>query len=149
MESHIPDELYKTIIQNLPIVCVDVIVRRGSHVLLVRRANEPLRGAWWIPGGRVMLFENTKDAAQRKVFLETGLTLHEAQFVGFYEEIYDTSAFKVPCHTISIVYEGDGLGDVKPNEEVLEWAWDKYLPERFVSRFYGNRKRPAVSKEKF
>lgn len=39
----------------------------------MRRANEPSRGLWSIPGGRVEAGETTREAAVREVREETGL----------------------------------------------------------------------------
>ena len=54
--------------------CGGAVVRDAAgRVLLVRRANEPSRGLWSIPGGRAEQGESTRDAAARAVREETGL----------------------------------------------------------------------------
>ena len=40
---------------------------------LVQRANEPNRGLWSLPGGKIELGETTLAAAKRELFEETGL----------------------------------------------------------------------------
>ena len=42
-------------------------------MLLVRRANDPSRGLWSLPGGRVEAGETAREAAAREVYEETGL----------------------------------------------------------------------------
>lgn len=50
------------------------MVRDGSgRVLVVRRANEPGRGLWSLPGGRLEPGESAAAAAEREVREETGL----------------------------------------------------------------------------
>ena len=57
-----------------PIVCAGAVVRDGhGRLLMVRRAHEPARGAWSLPGGRVEPGESPDQAAEREVREETGL----------------------------------------------------------------------------
>ena len=48
-----------------PIVGVGAVVVDGDRVLLVRRANEPLKGEWSIPGGAVEVGETLEAAIRR------------------------------------------------------------------------------------
>lgn len=132
--THLEADFYRRVIKVLPIVCVDVIVKRGQQILLVKRANEPLKGQWWVPGGRILKDETALNAVHRKVFDETGLSVSEVEFVGIYEESYETSAFGVSSHCISLVFEAHGHGVVKPNSEVTHWAWGFRLPDRFMEK---------------
>lgn len=56
--------------------CAAAVVRDAdSRVLLVRRANEPARGLWSIPGGHIEVGESPAEAAAREVREETGLDI--------------------------------------------------------------------------
>jgi ADP-ribose pyrophosphatase YjhB (NUDIX family) len=56
--------------------CAGAVVRDGEgRLLLVRRANEPSRGLWSLPGGRIEPGESAPAAAAREVLEETGLTV--------------------------------------------------------------------------
>lgn len=64
--------------------CSGGIVRDDSgRLLLVRRGQEPARGLWSIPGGRVEGDESWQDAAIREVQEETGVSATPEAFAGF------------------------------------------------------------------
>ena len=68
----------------LPVVaCVGAVVldARG-RLLLVRRGNEPSRGLWSVPGGRVEAGESVAAAVEREVLEETGLEVRAGAEVG-------------------------------------------------------------------
>ena len=54
----------------------------AGRLLLVRRANEPGRGLWSVPGGRVEPGEDDAAAVVREVAEETGLVVEPAGLVG-------------------------------------------------------------------
>ncbi len=63
--------------------CVGAVVFDGAgRVLLVRRANEPGRGRWSVPGGRVEVGESDHHAVIREVAEETGLEVEITRRVG-------------------------------------------------------------------
>lgn len=74
-----------------------VVVGSDGRLLLVLRANEPGRGRWSVPGGRVEDGEDDETAVRREADEETGLTVTVDRLVGVVErpapagtyEIYD------------------------------------------------------------
>ena len=47
---NIPDKIYAEIVQNVPILCVDLLIKdeSGSYLLL-KRKNEPLKNEYYLP----------------------------------------------------------------------------------------------------
>lgn len=91
----------------MPIVCVDcLVVNERGEFLLVRRVNEPLRGEYWLPGGRVRKGERLTDAVHRKMREEIGVDVDVVENVGFFEEFYDKTEENAEggVHSISFVY---------------------------------------------
>jgi ADP-ribose pyrophosphatase YjhB (NUDIX family) len=72
---------------DLPAIrCVGGIVHDpGGRLLLVLRANEPGRGKWSIPGGRVESGETDDTAVRRELAEETGLSVTVDRLAGMVE----------------------------------------------------------------
>ncbi|HEY3895618.1 MAG TPA: NUDIX hydrolase [Pseudonocardiaceae bacterium] len=63
--------------------CVGAVVFNGAgRLLLIRRAHEPGRGLWSVPGGRVEPGESDHAAVIREVTEETGLAVEVVRWLG-------------------------------------------------------------------
>jgi colanic acid biosynthesis protein WcaH len=92
----IASELYAQIVRAMPIPCVDLLICDPlCRVLLLKRKNEPARGQWWFPGGRVHFGEPRLQAAERKLREECGL--HAVHIV------------ELNTHDLILQTENDGL----------------------------------------
>lgn len=94
-----------------------VIVRDGS-VLLGRRANEPGRGRWDLPGGFLQEGEDAEAALRREVREETGLELDNLEFIGTWNESYWDRT--VLCLTWTATPAG---GDEQAGDDLAELRW--------------------------
>lgn len=101
----IPEKMYSQIVLLMPIPCVDIIVEdsRGK-ILLIRRVDEPAKGQWWFPGGRVHYLEMRRQAAIRKLREECGLEACQLAEVGTYDTILEMPGHIGPRHGITTVF---------------------------------------------
>src|SRR6476661_50619 len=130
--GYLPDELYTRILESTPILCVDLVIRRKGRYLLVKRSNPPMKGEWWVPGGRVFRGEKARDAVVRKAREELGLSVGNLELMGYYEEFYRDSALGVPYHALSLVFTAEPENeDVVLSDESSEWGWFDALPGKF------------------
>jgi colanic acid biosynthesis protein WcaH len=138
----IPTEQYNQIIEVLPILCVDVIVMntRGEY-LLIKRANEPRKGQWWVIGGRLLKGETLEQAVLRKVCEETSLKVETVHPIGYYEAVSQENPFGLAprLHAVSVVFStvvDYGL-PIRLDDQSMDWKYSKELPADFRIKPFG------------
>jgi len=100
-----------------PLVGVGGVVIDNSRALLIRRASEPLRGEWSIPGGMLELGETLEQGVARELLEETGLQIRVLELIEVFERI---------------VYapNGGSAGDDGPERPRFHYVIADYLCER-------------------
>lgn len=87
----ISDDEWATIVRNVPIVSVDLVVLTDDGVVLAKRTNEPAKGEWFVPGGRVRKGERLEDAVHRVAEEEVSIEVEIVESLGAYEHLYRES----------------------------------------------------------
>jgi len=90
-EHPIPDDEWRTIVANVPLVSVDLVVKYDGGILLGKRENEPAKGEWFMPGGTVLKNEQLTEAVHRVANEELGCAVEITESLGAFEHFYDTS----------------------------------------------------------
>lgn len=136
---------YKKIIQKIPILCVDIILRHKDKVLLIKRSDEPCKGIYWPIGGRVHKGESVDAAARRKILEEIGIEYKGSLIpIGFYEDNYTESAFEAETEysSFSLVFVGDlnkeAKTKVKLDKTSDDFGYFDTLPKRFVVKRFSD-----------
>ncbi len=107
-----------------PFVGVGAIVVREDRVLLVKRAQEPLKGQWSLPGGLVELGETLHEAIAREVREETGLTVTVEALVEGVDRIYRDEQGSVQYHYCLFDYLcAAHSGEAKAASDISAVAW--------------------------
>jgi GDP-mannose mannosyl hydrolase len=104
-------EDFAAIVRLTPLVSMDLIVRdRSGRVLVGRRVNQPAKGAYFVPGGRITKNESRADAFRRLCRIELGheFEMNQARFVGTFDHVYQTNALERPgfgTHYVVLAFE--------------------------------------------
>jgi len=101
-----------------PCVCVGAVAIDDGNLLLVRRGNEPGRGTWSVPGGRVEPGETIQEAVVRELREETGIEGVCTGLIGVAESIGDHH------HHVILDYAVEVLpSDAIAASDALEARW--------------------------
>jgi len=140
-----PFEVFQQTIKYFPTVSINIILRNDEkEFLFVKRKNNPAKGLFWTPGGRILNGETMKIAAQRILKEETGLrgSIHYLSPV-YLEEIFDTSDFDAEDQKIylpeiktihylstAILMELEKTEEIKLDFQSVAYKWQKELPHQ-------------------
>lgn len=104
MLSH--SKLYD-VVQHTTISSIDLIIVHKDEVLLGKRNNNPAKGYWFNPGGKVFKLETQQKAIDRILRNECNMKVDNYQLVGVYDHIYNNNFKddKTKTHYISTCYK--------------------------------------------
>ncbi len=90
-----------------------------GRLLLIKRGNEPGKGLWAVPGGKVRIGETLEAAAQREAYEETGLDVDIGDVAWVGEHLTDTH------HIVLIDFYATATGGVlaaSDDADAVEWV---------------------------
>ena len=108
-----------------PIVGVGAVVIDTDRVLLIKRAHEPLKGQWSLPGGRVELGETLEQAVAREVREETGLDVQVGPIVEVLDRIMRDADGRVDYHFVLVDFVCRPSGGIlcgASDADAAEWV---------------------------
>jgi 8-oxo-dGTP diphosphatase len=110
-----------------------------GQVLLLRRARDPWKGHWDLPGGFCEPGEHPMQTVERELAEETGLAGKTVRYLGSWMDVYGPPAPDgLQETTVNIVYlvelEGNSAAIAVQGNEVLEAKWFSFadLPEELA-----------------
>tara|TARA_B100000579_G_C22840310_1_gene861066 strand:- start:719 stop:1210 length:492 start_codon:yes stop_codon:yes gene_type:complete len=85
---------FSQVVQNTPLVSIDLCILKGRELLLGERVNPPAKNFFFVPGGRILKSELIKNAFNRILKNELGLSLKNnhndcIKNLGCYEHFYN------------------------------------------------------------
>jgi colanic acid biosynthesis protein WcaH len=122
--NFIPIEFYDKILKVLPIASVEALILIDAALLFLKRNNEPAKGEWWFPGGRIHKGESFEQTLRREVKEETGLEISTSKLINVYSRVFPQR------HDITIAYLCTCKeGKIKIDKEHSEYKLFKQLPK--------------------
>jgi colanic acid biosynthesis protein WcaH len=114
----IEEPQYSKIKQLMPLPCVDLLIIFKGRLLLMKRKNNPGKGLWFTPGGRIYRHESLESAVRRVLKEETGLDAHSIYQIGA------MSHYWPKVHTVTIFYKINVSSDkLIMNDEHDDYRW--------------------------
>jgi 8-oxo-dGTP diphosphatase len=107
-----------------PVVGVGAVIVRDGKALIVKRAHEPRKGEWSLPGGHLHLGESLEDAARREVKEETGLEVELGPIIETFDRVHRDGDGRIRYHFVIIDYVcwSDG-GEAMAGSDAEAVAW--------------------------
>ncbi len=107
-----------------PLVGVGAITIQDGKVLLVKRAIEPSKGLWAIPGGTLKLGETLQECAAREILEETGIKIKVGDCVYVFDFLERDDKRKIKFHFVVIDFAADYIsGKPKGADDALDARW--------------------------
>ena len=108
-----------------PVVGVGGVVVRDGRALIIKRAHEPRRGEWSIPGGTVEVGEPLTEAVRRELLEETGLDVTVGPVLEMFDRIHRDAEGRVRYHFVIIdflCHASAGEAVAGTDAEAVAWA---------------------------
>ena len=96
---------------------VEGLLERDGKVLLAKRAVEPRRGFWDVPGGFLEEGEEPLDGLRREFREETGIAIEPVEWLGTHLEPYDN------YYVLGLTWLVHGEGEPRAGDDAAELAW--------------------------
>ncbi len=110
--------------QKAPVPAVAAVIIEDGKLLLVRRAAEPSKDKWSIPGGSVEWGEPLVEALKREVREETGLEIEVGQVAGVFDLIIRDERDKPRRHYVIIDFLSRAAGGtLRAGDDAAEVQW--------------------------
>jgi colanic acid biosynthesis protein WcaH len=108
--GNLSDEQFSTIVRYAPLISIDLIIRDLERYVLLALRNEPAKGYYFVPGGRIRKGETIQAAFSRILMTETGLDIRfsAACLLGAFQHIYSTNRFcdtEYGTHYVVLAYQ--------------------------------------------
>lgn len=102
---------------------VAVIIDEKNRLLVARRANEPARGTYDLPGGFTECNETAEISLSREVLEETGINIHSCRYLFSQPNIYPYSGMNIHTMDLFFLVKVDSSISFASNDDVDMLSW--------------------------
>jgi len=112
------------------LVVVDLVIERADgSIVLIKRALEPFKGCWALPGGFLDFNKSVEDSAVREAKEETGLDIELGKLIG----VFSNPGRDPRGHIISIAFMAREVGGkLKAGSDASEVKGFKTISEKLA-----------------
>lgn len=105
---------------NSSAAVVAVIENKKGEILVARRAKDPAKDTFDLPGGFIDMYETAEEAVNREIKEETRLKVSSVEYLFSIPNIYPYSDFEV--HTVDMFFKCkvDNFSELKAQDDVSE-----------------------------
>lgn len=102
-----------------PAPTVSAIILKNNKILITKRAIEPLKGRWDLPGGFLELNETLEKGLKREIREELGVEIKIGDFIGSFVDRYAGMEWIINLYYFAKISKGK----LKPDDDVAEIKW--------------------------
>src|SRR5687768_6061344 len=107
-----------------PVVGVGAVVVRDGKALIIKRAHEPRKGEWSLPGGLLELGESLQDAVRREIKEETALDIEVGPVIETFDRVHRDDGGMIRYHFVIVDFVGwPSGGEAVPGSDAEGVAW--------------------------
>ena len=123
-------QTFKVVIESTPLVSIDLCLIWNGQILLGKRSNEPLKGRWFTPGGRIHKNKTWQDALLRIAEVELGLSgiaVEHFTLMGVWDHFYNNSVLdeNMSTHYVNLPHyaEFKSRPQITLDDQHAEFEW--------------------------
>ena len=108
-----------------PVVGVGAVVVRDGKALIIKRAHEPRKGEWSLPGGLLELGESLQDAARREIKEETSLDIDVGPVIETFDRVHRDEQGRIRYHFVIVdfvCWANGGEAAAGSDAEAVAWV---------------------------
>lgn len=94
------------------------IIDSNERLLMCKRANEPEKGTWDLPGGFVDIGETAEEAIKREVFEELNIKADSLKYLFSIPNEYYYSGFNVRTLDMFFLIKTSDISELSPKDDV-------------------------------
>jgi|TARA_B100001094_G_scaffold91078_1_gene87108 colanic acid biosynthesis protein WcaH len=132
----IPEKEYQKIMKTMPVFCADFLIRCENKHLLIKRTEEPVKGVYWVIGGRLHHKESIQQLAERVHTREIGRYFPKFKMIGFSNYQFPDVPNQRATHTPTMLYlvEVDQMFEPNIDDTHSDFIWSTELPEELKNQ---------------
>ena len=107
-----------------PVVGVGAVIVRDQKALIIKRAHEPRKGEWSLPGGLLELGESLQDAVRREIKEETTLDVTVGPIIETFDRVHRDAHGRIRYHFVIVDFVcWPDSGEAIPASDAEGVAW--------------------------